>query len=195
MTHATVTRDVVTGSHADVLDAIVHPETALAIWRRELPPALWEALAPLDLDEIDDIAVELAADTPLEDILRAAGYPDAAVAPIAADVVALARHHRALTGVDGLVLRLEVIETDACRRFHADYVTLRLLCTYVGAGTEWHHVDIPDAVERVPTGAVAVFKGRLMLDPPSVLHRSPPIMASGGRRLVLAIDPAKAADR
>ena len=42
----------------------------------------------------------------------------------------------------------------------------------------------------MPTGAVAVFKGRMLLDPPTVLHRSPPITASGERRLLLAIDPA-----
>jgi hypothetical protein len=41
----------------------------------------------------------------------------------------------------------------------------------------------------VPTGAVGVFKGRLLLDPPTILHRSPPISATGERRLVLAIDP------
>lgn len=64
MTHATMARDVATGSHADVLDAVMHPETALAIWRRDLPPALCEALAMLDLDGIDDIAAELDADTP-----------------------------------------------------------------------------------------------------------------------------------
>lgn len=113
MIHATMARDVATGSHADVLDAIGRPETALAIWRRELPPALCEALAPLDLDGVDDIAVELAADTPPDDVLRAAGYPDAAVASIAADIAALARRHAKLTGVDRMSLRLEVVETDA----------------------------------------------------------------------------------
>lgn len=194
MSHATMARDVATGSHADVLDAIGHPETALAIWRRDLPPALCEALAMLDLDGIDDIAAELDPATPPDDVLRTAGYPDAAVASIAADIAALARRHAKLTGVDRMSLRLEVVETDACRRFHADYVTLRLLCTYVGPGTQWHRVDQSEAIGQVPTGAVAVLKGRILLDPPAVLHRSPPIMATGGRRLVLAVDPAGAID-
>jgi hypothetical protein len=113
VTHATMARDVATGSHADVLDAVMHPETALAIWRRDLPPALCEALAMLDLDGIDDIAAELDADTPPDDVLRTAGYPDAAVASIAADIAALARRHAKLTGVDRMSLRLEVVETDA----------------------------------------------------------------------------------
>lgn len=190
MSLATLTSDVATGAHIEVLDRITQPDTALAIWQRDLPPGLGEALARLDLDEIDDIAIELAADTPPEDALHAAGYPKAMVGPIGADIVMLARRHAMVSGVDRLALRLEVIETDACRRFHADSVTLRTLCTYIGPGTQWHCVDEPDAVRQVPTGAVAVFKGRTLLDPPPVLHRSPPIIVSGERRLLLVIDPA-----
>jgi hypothetical protein len=97
------------------------------------------------------------------------------------------RRHAALTGEDRL--RREVIETNACRRFHADFVTLRLLCSYVWLGTQWCRADAPDAICEVPTGAIGVFKGRMLLDPPTVLHRSPPIVATGQRRLVLTIDP------
>ena len=88
-------------------------------------------------------------------------------------------------------LRLEVIETDACRRFHADFVTLRLLSSYVGPGTQWCRANAADAICEVPTGAVGVFKGRLLLDPPTILHRSPPIGAiatgSGWLRRIRAI--------
>lgn len=152
--------------------------------------ALHEALVLLDLDEIDDVVADIAADAALDDVLRAAGYPEAAVDAIAADLARLARRHAGLTDANRLSLKLEVVETDACRRFHADYVTLRMLCTYVGPATQWHRVDEPDVVRQVPTGAVAVFKGRMLLDPPAVLHRSPPIVTSGEHRLLLVIDPA-----
>lgn len=34
-------------------------------------------------------------------------------------------------------LRFEKIESDMCRLFHGDKIRLRLLCSYLGAGTEW----------------------------------------------------------
>jgi len=190
MSLTAIDREVAVGTTADGLTEIAHPATALAIWQRSLPSHLRAALARLDLDSINDIALD-AIDAPLDDSLRAAGHPEAIVAPLAADIAGLLDRHAALTGRDRPALRLEVVETDACRRFHADYVTLRLLCTYVGPGTQWHRVATPGAIEQVPTGAVALFKGRLLLDPPTLLHRSPPIMAAGGRRLMLVIDPPR----
>ncbi|MEH3104994.1 MAG: DUF1826 domain-containing protein [Sphingomonas phyllosphaerae] len=186
----TMARDVAVGAQVEVLEGIGHEDTALAIWERPALPALHAALTLLDLDAVDDVVAEIATNAALDDLLRAAGYPEAVVDAIAADIVLLAHHHAELTDADRLSLKLEVVETDACRRFHADYVTLRMLCTYVGPGTQWQRVADPDTIGQVPTGAVAVFKGRLLLDPPAVLHRSPPIIASGERRLLLAIDPA-----
>ena len=176
------------------LDAIARPKTALAIWWRPLPDALQAGLAALDLDTVDDVTLDLDADAPLDDALRNAGYPDDIATPLAADIGLLLRRQAALTGDDHLRLRLEVIETDACRRFQADYVTLRLLCTYAGPGTQWCRAAAPDAICEVPTGAVGVFKGRMLLDPPTGLHRSPPIAATGGQRLILVIDPIRSND-
>ncbi|WP_294235784.1 DUF1826 domain-containing protein [uncultured Sphingomonas sp.] len=177
------------GEDRGSLDAIARPDAALAIWWRSLPDALRIALASLDLDTVDDVSLDLVVDDAIEVALAEAGYTDPVATLLAADIGLLVRRHAALTGEDRLRLRLEVVETDACRRFHADFVTLRLLCSYVGPGTQWCRADAADAVCEVPTGAVGVFKGRLLLDPPTILHRSPPISATGQRRLVLAIDP------
>ena len=171
------------------LDAIARPDAALAIWWRSLPDPLHAALASLDLDTVDDMSFDFAAEEPVDGALADAGYADPVATLLAEDIGLLVRRHAALTGEDRLRLRLEVIETDACRRFHADFVTLRLLCSYVGPGTQWCRADAADAICEVPTGAVGVFKGRLLLDPPTILHRSPPIGATCERRLVLAIDP------
>jgi len=197
MSVVATTCDVATGRGADALDGIGHPRVALAICERSLPPMLHDALARLDLARIDDVvtgiaaaaAAAAAADAP-DELLRDAGYPDVVADGLAADIAVLARRHARLTGTDRLTLKLEVVETDACRRFHADYVALRMLCTYVGPGTQWHAIADPDTIGQVPTGAVAIFKGRMLLDPPTVLHRSPPIVATGERRLMLTLDPA-----
>lgn len=182
--------DIVAFGHGRAsLDAIARPHAALAIWWRSLPDALRAALAYLDLDTVDDVSLDLADEEAIDSALADAGYADPVATLLAEDIRLLVARHAALTGEDRLRLRLEVIETDACRRFHADSVTLRLLCTYVGPGTQWSRIDATDAICEVPTGAVGVFKGRLLLDPPTILHRSPPISATGERRLVLAIDP------
>jgi hypothetical protein len=83
-----------------------------------------------------------------------------------------------------------VVETDACSKFHADFVTLRTITTYRGPGTQWQRADDPgdQTINEMRSGAVGLFKGRLLQPEPSVLHRSPPIADSGESRLVLVID-------
>lgn len=108
---------------------------------------------------------------------------------------------------------LFVQRTDGCPKIHADAVTIRLLCTYTGPGTEW----LPNAelvrknlartdVDLATANASVIRKGGALrrCDPGDVLllkgngypgnagrgaaHRSPPLGASGVARLVLKID-------
>ena len=128
--------------------------------------------------ELEGLAVQLAE------------LPDALVA----DIEALANRFAELTGKSSLRVRLEGVTTNACKKVHADYADVRLITTYAGPGTDYApHGDGDCCLERVPTGAVALFKGCLFgegHDP--CLHRSPPIEGSGKARLVLVIDtPAR----
>ena len=54
-----------------------------------------------------------------------------------------------------------------------------------------HHIpeEQEGAVAQMRAGEVAIFKGRMLLDDPPVLHRSPPIAATGEQRLLLVLDP------
>ncbi|KQM98898.1 DUF1826 domain-containing protein [Sphingomonas sp. Leaf25] len=189
MSLARLERLIAIGGDRASLDRIARPGAALAIWWRHLPEPLRAALATLDLPGVGDLSVEVDADRSVGPALRAVGYAGSALALLAADIDLLVRRHAALTGEDRLRVRLDVIETDAGSRFQAGCGTLGLNCTYVGPGTEWCCVDGQDAICEVPTGAVGVFKGRALLNPPEVLHRSPPIAANDGPRLVLSIDP------
>lgn len=182
----------VTGSLED-LAAVRHPDVALAIHPRSLSPALADAVDALDLDEIDD--TDLIVDLPVSGeacaaALAVSGFPASAARMIGDDMARLAQVQGLVAGCTRLSIRLHVIETDACRKFHADYVTLRLLTTYRGRATEWHRTDALDRIDRLRPGDVAIFKGRVLLDPPAVLHRSPPIAGTGEYRLLLVIDPA-----
>jgi hypothetical protein len=179
---------VVSGDTIDALAAIAAPQVALALWQRRTP-AIPESL---DLEGVDDLS--LAVDSqegsaPVTAALRTAGYPPDVTEMLGEDIASLAAAHRHLTRTTFVNIRLDVIDGDACRRFHADYVSVRMLCTYRGAGTQWCRAAAPETVHTLAAGAVAVFKGRLAMEEPLVLHRSPPLRAVGGQRLLLVIDP------
>lgn len=181
-----------------VLDAVGRPEVHLAVWSRPLPLALaW--LPQLDWTKIDDLDFATTLEALQADVaegLAEAGYPAGARGDaLAEEVVGHARRFAAIQNIDAISIRLEVIETDACRKFHADHVTARLLTTLVGSGTQWIHGDGgPDTpIRQMRTGDVAIFKGWLATETLAILHRSPPIGGTGETRLLLAIDPTPGA--
>lgn len=90
-----------------------------------------------------------------------------------------------------LHVRLSVIVTDACHRFHIDNVTVRMLCTYRGAGTQLAQTGHDIASLEMPTGSAALLRGALWRGPAptGLLHRLPPLAGTGQTRLLLAIDP------
>jgi len=93
-----------------------------------------------------------------------------------------------------LRLRLDVIETNACRRFHIDAVVARLICTYRGTGTQYgtsRDGNDPVDIYTVPTGSPIVLRGTTWPETPAMglRHRSPPIEGTGETRLVLVLDP------
>lgn len=106
-----------------------------------------------------------------------------------------------LTGAQRLCLRLDVVEDDACRKFHVDNVLYRLVTTYRGPGTEWvppHALATArqnspissDQIRQLDRGWVAIMRGSrdATAGRPGVLHRSPPIEGKGIARLFLAIN-------
>lgn len=186
-----------TGTGPRVLASVLTPSVALAIWERTLSPRLVRLLTDIAPDrlpsfEAEAVSVERIADR-MDAAAAAAGASAHLDAPVLReDVVLLARTFAELMSIDALSIRLEPVRDDACRKFHLDRCTLRLIATYLGPGTDYaiaDGTDPPDDVRRVPTGAAAVFKGSLSPGPaPRVLHRSPPIEGSGIARLVLVLD-------
>jgi hypothetical protein len=114
-----------------------------------------------------------------------------------------------LFGSERLGLRLGTLDAPMCPRFHVDRVGVRLLCTYVGAGTEYlEDAEVrreglgvaapggsvtegaarPSAVVRqVAPFSVVLLKGEAWPDNEGrgAVHRSPP---GDGRRLLLSVD-------
>ena len=176
-----------------VLDRIHEPAIHLALWQRRRPASLnW--LDTLDFNEIDDVQEQLAmADlaATLPAALTRAGYAESLRgAVLAAEIAAQAQRFAHIMKRDAVRLRLEVIETDACRKFHADNVEARLLMPLTEPGTQWIETAAgPDApINHLAAGTVGLFKGRIWAETPAILHRSPPIAGTGQSRLLLVLD-------
>jgi hypothetical protein len=110
------------------------------------------------------------------------------------DIVALADMFSGIMNAPYLRLRLDVIETNACRKFHMDAVTARLVCTYRGTGTQYGTADgdqDPRHIVTVPTGAPILLRGSNwpVTTNGDLRHRSPPIEGTGETRLVFVVDP------
>lgn len=175
-------------------DDIRAPDCPLVIEPRGLPfPAA--VLSGLMARPEFELRIEGAPDA-------LAGQMDAMPEPLVRDATNLARRFARFMGVEQVRLRLERIDRDACRKVHADYTDLRLLCTYAGPGTDYapprcDEEDCPGCdngdggarLERMATGWIGLFKGRTFApghEP--ALHRSPPVAISGEKRLLLVID-------
>lgn len=182
-----------------VLGDIAAPDCNLAVWRR---PAFAD-FTPLTAGSPEDLRFTSTPDALAADLARAltgAGFGGDAALHLAliGDAARLARLFCAAMDLASFELRLEVVRSDSCRKFHADYVTARLITTYAGEGTDW--LDAEDAARVAAGGApgrfnrlapfdVGVFKGRLASEDPAI-HRSPPIAGSpGGVRLLLVLNP------
>lgn len=180
----------------DAFAAILDPAVNLAIWERPsmLPVGSLDGFGTIQMTTPVGRAHAALTDA------FAQQPPAAWHADITADIAALAESFAAIMSLSHVVIRLERVIGDACKRWHADYVSVRMICTYRGSGTQWiersvESADAP-AVETprsLAEGAVGLFKGRILAGEQAIVHRSPPIAGTGEERLLLVIDgPAPA---
>lgn len=182
----------------DGLSAIHDPDCAAVIWRRE-PLSRFQTwidrLAPEQLPRTRVILRPEAVRDAAHGICETCGTPTCAERDLLIDdAAALADLFAGLTEAPYLRLRFDVVTTNACRKFHIDAVTARLVCTYRGTGTQYGISTggaEPHRVFTVPTGAPILLRGTLWPQEPrsGLLHRSPPIEGTGETRLVLVLDP------
>lgn len=181
-----------------VLGLFLDPGCSAAIWQRDLPADAISWLAQLDPNTLPNARVVIQATAvgeTVEQFCRDAGMPTGPHRDwLVGDIAALAKRFAALMDVPYLRLRLQAITTNACRKFHLDAITGRLVCTYRGAGTQYgtaQQGSDPTQIFDVPTGVPILLRGSLWPAKPAtgLLHRSPPIEGTGETRLVLVLDP------
>jgi hypothetical protein len=200
----------VSGPDPAILRAIHHPRTALAIWQRAMPPALAAWIDALPPHQLPSLCLECKADQASLFLAEAfaavgvaAGEPRAI---LVTDMVEQIGRFAAISAGRLVQVRVEPVSDNACSKFHVDRVTVRLLITYRGPGTEWMARTGADRgaiplssgnIHQVSRFSVAVFKGwpdhSTRVAPP-LLHRSPPIEGSGITRLLLCVSEATSHD-
>ena len=110
-----------------------------------------------------------------------------------ADISTLAAHFFKILESKYIRLRLDVVTTDACRKFHVDAVHARLICTYKGLGTQIGNLNEDGevvSVKQLETGVPMILRGTLWPRnaKAKLVHRSPPIEKLGEERLLLVLD-------
>ena len=163
------------------------PEPDYLQWIRELPEAQLPRLRWRGTPGQASAAIAAACE--------ACGTPDGIDRTcFLLDVAALASTMAELGGTSEIEIRLDVTQGQPCPRWHRDAVTMRLLSTLRGPGTEFgvgsQHQE-PCDIWRLGAGEVGLLRGTGGSGGPlHLVHRSPPAI-DGATRLLLVIDPAE----
>lgn len=185
-------------SSPEELSLIQQQHCAAAIWQRHPLPTFQRWIDELDPDLLPCARLITRPDRipdAVREVCDSTGTPDCAERNrLIDDVGALASIFAGLMRPPWLRLRFDVVDTNACRKFHVDAVTARLICTYRGTGTEYgtgQNQEDPKRIFTVPTGSPILLRGSLWPEQPAsgLLHRSPPIEGTGETRLLLVLDP------
>jgi hypothetical protein len=180
------------------LVVIQKPDCAAVILRRHTDHGLQTWLDSLAPDQLPNGRVVLRPkDVPdaITQLCEVARTPHSVERTrLIEDVVDLVDLFADLMQARYLRVRLQAVKNNACRKFHVDAITARLICTYRGTGTQYgisRDGNDPAQVFTAPTGSPVVLRGTLWPPEPNsgLLHRSPPIEGTDETRLILVLDP------
>lgn len=180
------------------LDVFKEVASAATVLHREIPQHVTDWLEALPEENLPKGRVILPTQALPDAVLHLCdmvGMPTGAERSwFQEDVIRLAETFAELMEAPFLRMRLDVVNTNACRKFHVDNIVARLICTYRGTGTQYGVVvdnALPDPIETVKRGSPILLRGHLWPEEPrsGLHHRSPPIEGTGETRLVLVLDP------
>lgn len=155
---------------------------------------------------INAVVTPSSVENVVGDALDLVGFHTVGKVKLKEDIINLTDTFFHVTQAANLRLILKVVAHNACAKFHTDGYALRLLCTYVGQGTEWiadEYVNrkkliqgtneeiITDfsKVQTMQPFEVAILKGETtQTGNKGIVHRSPAIEKTGEKRLLLRLD-------
>jgi hypothetical protein len=165
------------------IEALFDPLVHLVVWERSDSIAAacasaWPTTTGRLMRTID------VRDLAVADVAATLALPEDA--PVTADVHMLCELFATLTGTDTLGIRVDIADRATCPRMHVDHVTLRMMTTYRGPGTQWLQEG---ETGQARSGDVLFAKGDLWPDLRSgpCVHRSPQ-PDSGETRVLLTLD-------
>ncbi|MBY5944532.1 DUF1826 domain-containing protein [Photobacterium rosenbergii] len=199
------------GKNPMVLTDIYQEQINIAIWQRSITKTLSNAVSQfLQANEKFERSITLSpssAYADLEELTK--GTAPRALLENMAELVDM---FCCLFDLKRAGLRLAILDTAMCPRFHVDRVPCRLVTTYHGLATEWlpnHLIDRaklghgslgrPDSVsglysreanvQQLTAGDVALLKGERWEgnERTALVHRSPTLL-SDEKRLFLSLD-------
>lgn len=180
---------------ASVLSGIYNAGVAAAIWQRSPTSEFvnWiSGLPPEHLPKLRTLVATEAVEGCIHAACDLAGTPASPERDmLAGDIAALAFLTGEIMETSLLHVRLDVVSTNACHRFHVDNMTARMLCTYRGSGTQLAQGGPEAAPLSVSQGSAVLVRGTRWpgKEQTGMLHRSPPIEGTGETRLLVVIDP------
>lgn len=178
----------------------------LAVWHRSLPAAVVHWLDMLSPERFPKARIVTEPRFARARFGRAFLDSGISASPEAEflldDLEALTEQFCEIAKTQKADIRLDSVGHDACHKFHVDFVTLRLLMSYCGAGTEWLTNDYADKVRtsgleprddiihQLPRFSVGLFKGSAdrMSNVPAILHRSPAVRSPKASRFLVCMD-------
>lgn len=148
-------------------------------------------------------------DTFIADLRRQLPAPEAAT-PVLDDMLTIAEAIAFLFDTETVGIRLRLLNSAMCPRFHCDNLPVRMVTTYHGPGSEWlpeyavnraglgapnpnrpEIVTDDSAIQRLNAGDIGLIKGSGWegSEEHGLVHRSP-ALTEGEKRLLMSIDPA-----
>jgi hypothetical protein len=198
------------GNTPGILARISEPDVNMCVWQRPSIDQIERELVSLTPRDLPDLRCPCTLnkfDAAVTGLMANQGLSPDLFKHWREDLLNIARAYFPLTGGRRVTMRLETTDQDGCPRFHTDRTHLRLLCTYLGPGTEWLRDDQADREAQL---AGAPNSEILLTDKPSqlgrfwvgllkgsafpgnslngLIHRSPPSRGPGVNRVLFCLD-------
>ena len=201
------------GDTPTILTDIYREDTNIAVWRRQLSPALTQFIEGfLNFNNDVQIAMTVTRENAFTSIKESLGINNDEATEFCQDITGLVSMFCDLFDTKHVGLRLRTLDRAMCPRFHVDRVPCRLVTTYSGVATQWLADDsvdrsklgrgnngLPDdqsgiysdknAIQQLHCGDVGLLKGEAWHDNENggLVHRSPQV-AANENRLLMTLD-------
>lgn len=204
MDNAVLTEHWKVSTEPAVLESIHDHHINIAIYQRDIGPL--EDEVKLLLEEGVDFGASGEPESILSHISKA--FSSERYGLFTKDVKDLFEQFSLITKANSFRVLIMSTDSDMCRKFHTDINSLRMLCTYSGAGTLWLKEEDTDnetlectaeseqalleqdKIQQAKIGSAVILKGALYPSTGSkaIYHRSPSVSTGGVKRLLLRID-------